>query len=146
MTKIAVFDIDGTLSDNSHRTKWVEQRPKDWNRYNATMHLDTPIPEMVDLARSLRDGGYTIVLCTGRSLDHYGTTCNWMLDNRIKYDWLFMRNAGDRRPDTVVKVELLNQIRERIGPPTVWFDDRDGVVKVLREEGVRVLQVAPGAF
>jgi hypothetical protein len=57
-----------------------------------------------------------------------------------------MRSAGDYRQDSIVKVELLQQIREKHGEPFLWIDDRQQVVDAIRAEGVRVLQVAPGDF
>jgi hypothetical protein len=57
-----------------------------------------------------------------------------------------MRSIGDFRKDSIVKVELLQQIIYDYGKPYLWFDDRQQVVDAIRAEGVRVLQVAPGDF
>ena len=70
----------------------------------------------------------------------------WLRDNAIYSAALFMRKAKDYRKDSIVKVELLQQIREQWGEPFLWVDDRKQVVEAIRKEGVRVLQVAPGDF
>jgi len=57
-----------------------------------------------------------------------------------------MRASGDNRKDSIVKVELLHDIQRDWAWPWLWIDDRDQVVKAIREQGVRVLQVAPGDF
>ena len=57
-----------------------------------------------------------------------------------------MRAEKDNRKDSIVKVELLQQIRKDYGEPFLWFDDRSQVVNAIRAQGVRVLQVAPGDF
>jgi hypothetical protein len=57
-----------------------------------------------------------------------------------------MRASGDNRKDSIVKVELLHDIQRDYDWPWLWVDDRDQVVKAIREQGVRVLQVAPGDF
>jgi hypothetical protein len=57
-----------------------------------------------------------------------------------------MRRAKDYRADSIVKTELLDQIRQWHGEPFVWLDDRNQVVDAIRAAGVRVLQCAPGDF
>jgi hypothetical protein len=64
----------------------------------------------------------------------------------VPYSKLYMRPAKDHRPDYIIKVELLQQIRKDYGEPFMWFDDRNQVVDAIRAEGVRVLQVAEGNF
>ena len=57
-----------------------------------------------------------------------------------------MRAEKDNRSDAIVKVELLNDIQRDYGWPYIWFDDRQQVVDAIRQQGVRVVQVAPGNF
>jgi hypothetical protein len=57
-----------------------------------------------------------------------------------------MRAEKDYRKDSIVKVELLEQIRKDFANPWLWVDDRQQVVDAIRGEGIRVLQVAPGDF
>jgi hypothetical protein len=57
-----------------------------------------------------------------------------------------MRPANDHRQDNFIKFEILEQIRHEYGEPFMVFDDRDQVVNMWRENGVRCMQVAPGDF
>ena len=57
-----------------------------------------------------------------------------------------MRKIDDFRPDSIVKVELLAEIREKYGEPYLWVDDRKTVVEAIRNAGVRVLQVCEGDY
>ena len=98
------------------------------------------------LMKLRRTPGAQTILCSGRSDDTRAVTEKWLSDNRIPFDALFMRRAGDYRQDSIVKVELLAQIRQWHGEPYIWFDDRNQVVDAIRAQGVRVLQVAPGDF
>lgn len=145
MAKIYVFDIDGTVADNSHRTKWVEQTPKNWAKYNETMAQDKPIKDIIELVRTLSDNG-EIIFCTGREEVYRDITEKWLREADIPWSALYMRPKKDYRPDNIVKVELLERIRKFDGEPFMWFDDRDSVVLAIRAEGIRVLQVQPGAF
>ncbi len=146
MSKIYVFDIDGTVADNSARTKWVEQTPKDWKKYNETMAYDKPIADIIELLQTLDNGISKIIFCTGREEVYREVTEKWLRNQDITWNALYMRPAKDYRSDSIVKVELLNQIRQDFGEPFMWFDDRDSVVSAIRAQGVRVLQVRPGAF
>lgn len=147
MTKvIVVFDIDGTLANIEHRRAFVATKPKNWKAFNAGIVNDTPHKDIVDLANLFMDNGSYVILCSGRGEENREVTEKQMDDFCVTYHQLYMRPAKDHRPDDIIKVELLQQIRKEWGNPTYWFDDRTKVVNAIRNEGVRVLQVAPGDF
>jgi uncharacterized HAD superfamily protein len=146
MTKIIVVDLDGTLANLDHRIGWISSKPKNWRAFNAGIINDTVYTDISWLVSTLRSQNNTIVICTGRSSDVREVTETWLKTHDIQYDAIFMRSFGDHRPDYIVKVELLEQIREHYGEPYIWLDDRDQVVNALRENGVRVLQVKPGNY
>jgi hypothetical protein len=140
-----VVDVDGTLANVLHRRHWVASKPKNWAAWNASMHLDTCHEDIRQLVveLSLRR---EVIVCTGREDSYREVTEKWLTDNQIPFDRVFMRRAKDYRPDSVVKAELLDQIRQWHGEPWIWLDDRNQVVDAIRAAGVRVLQVAPGDF
>ena len=144
--KVIVFDIDGTIANVDHRRHWVATKPKNWAAWNAGMSNDTVHEDIVEMMDLFADKDYQIILCSGRGDDTRAVTEKWLADNDIPYNQLFMRRAGDYRKDSIVKVELLQQIRQWHGEPFIWFDDRQQVVDAIRAEGVRVCQVAPGDF
>ena len=144
--RIIVFDIDGTLSNLMHRRHLVETKPKDWKAFNDGMANDEPHDDVTDLLKMFASNGYLIVLCTGRDADYRQTTIDWLDKHGIPHDALYMRTSKDRRDDSIIKVELLAEIRKDFGEPWLWFDDRNRVVDAVRAAGVRVMQVAPGDF
>lgn len=145
--KIIVFDIDGTLANVEHRRQFVASRPKNWAAWNAGMANDTVHQDIKWMLDSfLAQENTNIILCSGRGEETRAVTEKWLHDNGILFLWLFMRKAGDYRKDSIVKVELLQDIRREFGEPFLWIDDRQQVVNAIRAEGVRVLQVAPGDF
>jgi len=146
MTKVIVFDIDGTLANIEHRRAFVATKPKNWKAFNAGIVNDTPHEDIVWLAQTFMDDGNFIILCSGRGEEQREATERQMDAFGVSHHKLFMRPAKDHRPDDVIKVELLQQIRAEFGEPFLWFDDRSRVVNAIRAEGVRVLQVAPGDF
>ena len=146
MTKIVVFDIDGTIADITHRRHWVATKPKNWAAFNAGIVNDTPYDDIVELARMFWAKGYQIILCSGRGMEQRHVTIKQMERFGVPFVEIYMRAAKDNRKDSIVKVELLQKIRKDFGEPYLWFDDRNQVVNAIRAEGVRVLQVAEGNF
>jgi HAD superfamily, subfamily IIIB (Acid phosphatase) len=143
---IVVSDIDGTIADVGHRRRYVATRPRNWAAWNAALADDTVHEDIKALMAILQEAGCMLVLCSGRGEETRAVTEQWLRDNGFTWQALYMRAAGDHRPDSVVKVELLNRIRRDYGEPNLWFDDRQSVVDAIRSQGVRVLQVAPGDF
>lgn len=148
MTKVIVFDIDGTLANIEHRRGFVASKPKNFKAFNAAIPQDTPHEEIVWLAKTFWEQGpnQKIILCSGRGEEEREVTEAQMKDFGVRFHKLYMRKAKDYRKDSIVKVELLADIRKEFGEPFLWFDDRKQVVDAIRAEGVKVLQVEPGDF
>lgn len=143
--KVFVFDVDGTLSNLEHRISHIQGSPKDWKTFNSLVEHDTPHEDIIWLSNVFAAHG-RIIICTGREEVYLEQTANWLEKHGMGFDAIYMRPAGDYRHDDIIKKELLEQIRKDYGEPYMWFDDRSRVVDAIREEGIRVLQVAPGDF
>lgn len=141
-----LFDIDGTLSDLTHRLPHIQKQPKDWNSFFAACAADQPIGHMIELARIILDAGHTVVFVSGRSDSIRVATERWLADHVGVFFPLYMRKADDHRDDDIIKVELLALIRADGFEPIMAFDDRTRVVKAWRAAGIPCLQVAEGDF
>lgn len=141
-----IFDMDGTLANTDHRKHFLEQRPKDWDGWHSRAHLDKPHNDIVELVVAGIELGYAIVICSGRGEEQRELTESWLAANHVRFDALYMRRANDRRDDSIIKLELLERMREDGFNPVLAFDDRDRVVAAWRQAGIRCLQVAPGIF
>jgi hydroxymethylpyrimidine pyrophosphatase-like HAD family hydrolase len=143
-----IFDIDGTLADNSHRTHHLQKTPKDWDSYHAGTAADGAHQHIIKVATLLEEH-HAIVFCTGRHEGLRNLTENWLYEQGLPVDngnALYMRADGDRRPDYIVKMELLERIKAAGFNPIMAFDDRNSVVEAWRANGVPCAQVAPGDF
>jgi FMN phosphatase YigB (HAD superfamily) len=145
--RYVIFDIDGTLANISHRQHWVMNRPRNWVAFKKGIPNDTPHLDIIWLLQVL-SVNTRIMIVSGREGSEEGRmhTENWLRDHGITYEELHMRPDRDYRDDSIIKREILAVLRTRHGEPIMVFDDRDRVVKMWREEGVRCLQVAPGDF
>lgn len=129
-----LVDVDGTLAIKGDRS------PFDWHKVG----LDTVNP-MVARTVGLLSQDYTILIVSGRDGVCRPETEKWLTDNNIYYDALYMRPEGDTRKDLIVKLELLDLIKE-VYFPALCIDDRQQVVDAYRYVGLPVWQVARGDF
>ena len=145
-SKVVVFDVDGTLLNIEHRRGFVASKPKNWKAFNAAMVDDSPYEDIIWMNNVFYDQGCRIVICSGRGDDNRDVTIDSLSKYGAKFHNVLMRGAKDFRADNLVKLDLLQFIRDVWGNPFLWIDDRNQVVDAIRDAGVRVLQVAPGDF
>lgn len=147
-----IFDIDGTLADSSKRIHHLLKKPKDWDAFYSSMIDDDPIEEIIAIAHSLfyrnnETMEYNrIILATGRPEKYRDDTSFWCKKHKISYYDLYMRKNLDFRKDFIVKKEMLDQMRNEGYDPKLVFEDRESVVKMWRDEGLRCMQVDCGKF
>jgi len=108
---------------------------------------DEPIPEVIQVAKAL--GGIAhIMLLSGRSDEVRSQTLDWLDELSIPCTALYMREHGDHREDSVVKGEMIDDLRKQWPNEHIMgiFEDRKQVVDMYRAKGLRVFQVAEGNF
>ena len=144
-----IFDIDGTLADCANRLHWIEEEPKDYKTFYAMCTYDTPIVDMLELARTLQASGADIWYFTGRSEECRDRTTMWLRRHGLypKSEELMMRPTGCYDKDDVLKEDMYRAMfdddKDRI---TCVFEDRQRVVDMWRSCGVRCLQVSSGNY
>ena len=151
MKHVYIFDIDGTLANDRHRSHFLQFGPKNWDAYFSRLKYDSPIVPVGQICRDLIEhGSYRIFFLTGRSDLYRRGTLNWLQSHvhpSITEDQLYMRPKNDYRDDTVVKLEeyrkieaILDQNETILGV----FEDRKRVVEMWRENGIFVFDVSQG--
>lgn len=153
MKNCVIFDIDGTLSNNKHRLKFIEQSPQDWNSFFLEMDKDEVIEPIAFLLFALlRDFhnsnvAIDIIFCTGRPEMYRDLTEKWLERELDIYNHrLMMRKDGDRRNDDIVKQEMLDQLKSEGYEVVFAVEDRKRVVDMWRQNGVTCLQCSEGDF
>lgn len=130
------MDIDNTVADKGTRD------PYDYSKVSE----DTVIAPIADLVGMFDARGYWILFVSGREDSCRHETQKWLDENLIPNEELIMRPAGDYRPDEVVKAEIYREHIEPVYDVRYVLDDRNKVVRMWRELGLTVLQVADGDF
>lgn len=156
MRPLYIFDLDGTLALIEHRLHYIQNKPKDWRSFFASVKDDKPNLPVIKTLQALRKSGAECWIWSGRSDECREQTIEWLKEHGCWFPFEFgfpaperfrMRKAGDYRDDVVVKGEWLSEM----DPPefnrlTGVFDDRSRVVQMWRDAGVLCCQVASGDF
>lgn len=140
LPKAIICDIDWTLAHMNWRS------PYDYSKVSEDIE-DIPVKEIL---KAMFKQWYNIIFVSWRPDSCREDTENWIKQtfksSRIPIDSaLLMRKEWDRRNDSIVKREILEEI---IKSRYVMFslDDRDRVVNMWRESGIKCLQVQEGNF
>lgn len=155
--KIFLCDIDGTVADLTHRLKYIAKDQRDdkgkrihpnWKKFFAACVMDEPITPVIETIQLLSRAGARIIMMSGRSDEVRYETEQWLKEHDVPFDSMYMRRAGDTRQDAIVKAELLAQVVDAypFSEIVAVFDDRQQVVDMYRDMGIKVYQVAPGDF
>lgn len=161
--RMVIFDIDGTLADNSHRVHYLypegeagpraqkseEKGKRDWDSFFAAQHLDTPREDVVNVLRMYELAYGTnihIALLTGRGEEHRQVTQVWLREHRIPYNTLTMRKEGDRTDDHIIKLNHIKGWQYRGYQIVGFYEDRKRICDAARAHGITVFQVAEGDF
>ena len=131
-----IFDIDGTLAHMSNRC------PYNWSKVGEDI-VDADIKHLLHL---YKNDDMKIIIVTGRDGSCLHETEQWLEKMGIYYDELFIRKKGDTRKDAVIKKEIFIKNIEPHYNVKLIFDDRNQVVRMWRDLGLKCLQVAEGDF
>ena len=79
--KAVIFDLDGTLSDCTHRNHYLEKTPIDLDSFDALMHTDTVIAPIAFLLKNL--SGVIKIVLTARPDKYRKVTEKWLSDYKL---------------------------------------------------------------
>ena len=138
---MVLVDMDGTLADSRHREHHVEGKRKNWPAFFAAMDADEPNPAIAEWVGEL-SSSYDIVIVTGRPQQYLRNTIEWLQKYKLPFAQILMRREGDRRPDFVVKEEMLQALDlQRIA---FVIDDRPSVCDMWERSGLHCHRVVLG--
>ncbi|GAB4011630.1 MAG: NIF family HAD-type phosphatase [Bdellovibrio sp.] len=146
MKEAIIVDIDGTLADVEHRVHHVRGDKKDWKSFNRSMGNDTLNLWCKKLIDAMKNKNYEVLLVTGRGEDYRDHTENWLKQNQVQYDHLWMRAAKDHRGDDIIKREIYFEKIKNQYDVLFVVDDRKSVVAMWRKLGLVCLQCDWGDF
>ncbi|MFI6048662.1 hypothetical protein ACIBCO_01090 [Streptomyces violascens] len=135
---LAVFDLDGTLADSSHRQRFLDRGHRDWDAFFAAAPADPPLAEGVALCREAA-GDCEVVYLTGRPERCREDTLAWLAEQDLPAGALHMRRNDDRRPARVTKLQILRGLG-RGREIRMLVDDDELVCDAAEQAGFRVVR------
>lgn len=127
-----------------------DQSKAGWASFNAALPLDAVVPAVLNILRAVRilRPDIAILVTSGRAAgDHPGDRRrfflmrDWLAKFDVPYDRLFMRDGGDQRRDSVVKLEMLDRDILPHYNVLMAIDDRPQVVAAWESRGIPVIAV-----
>jgi hypothetical protein len=149
MKPLYIFDIDGTITDVTHRLHYLDSN--NWDAFYDAVLDDKPYWDVIDLLVDLSMLN-DIWFFTGRRESCRVDTVKWICKympyfakkNKIN---ITMRPNNNTIQDYKLKQEMLdNMLLVDVNRLVGVFDDRQQVVDMWRSNGIRCFQVAPGNF
>lgn len=122
--KAIIVDVDGTVADMAGQRGAFE-----WGK----VHLDLPRKEIIEMVDGYNDRDYQVIICSGRSDECFTATQQWLYDNRVPCNRLFMRKEGDFRKDNAVKEEIFWTSIAPYYNVRAAIDDRPQMIRLWHE-------------
>lgn len=135
-----IVDLDGTLSDSTHRLHLAKERK--WEQFHAASRDDPVYMGVKLLLDAFVGAGLRVAVCTGRRSKWRAQTILWLQEKEVPFHELLMASTLDHRSDHVIKLELMNDDRAVL----CVLDDRETVVDAWRAAGYLCLQPQRGAY
>jgi len=132
-----IFDIDGTLAHvNGKRGHF------DWNNVDKDF-VDERVRETLKIHKN---AGYKIIIVTGRDGSCEELTKMWLTENKIHFDYFYIRPTGNFDKDTIIKKRIFDEYINGKFNVLCVYDDRNQVVTMWREIGLKCYQVINGDY
>lgn len=145
--KWIVVDLDGTITDITHRKHLAQQGL--WDEFNEAAFEDPPNSIVTKVINILEDW-YDVMVVTGRPTKYQVRTVDWLHAHLFAPEVLLMRASDDYRSDHEVKIAALERFfgnKEAVLNAVAFvLEDRDKVVEQLRNYGLTVWQIRQGDY
>ncbi len=139
-----IIDLEGTLSDHSHRLHHWQNR--NYDAYNDGFKLDPVNQDFVNILKNdLRKiQPVKIFICTAKENKWHNTVSTWLRDHywckeiplSSMIDGIKYRDDLDSRASTTVKRDMLRGISEKYNVIAA-YDDREDICEMFERNGVK---------
>ena len=143
--EIVVVDVDGVISDASHRQWYLDGPHKDWKGFFEASSEDVPLLAGLGLV-DLFDERLGIVLLTARPSSVLPKTVDWLLANEVRWDLLVMRREGDGRLSPKFKLAAVEGLRAYGFDPLLALDDDVRNIEMFEQAGITPVYLHSGYY
>lgn len=138
-TKLANFDMDGTLVDTRMLSdRYMSPGKRNFHLFHSEADIAPANASVVADAMKAHEEGYTVSVTTARSDKYAKETIHWLRENKIPVAILKHRRSTDMRPDYEVKADMIEDLRYAGYDIVHSWDDNPQAVEAFRRAGIRV--------
>lgn len=138
--KICIYDLDGTIIDSSHRTKYMENGELDlanWIENNTKENIfkDDLLPMYWQLRQDYENGNI-VIICTARQLGEHDL--EYIHSMGIYYDYIYSRPKDCITRDDILKAKQLRHFwnfKQFAKLRKYFYDDRIANLTAIRKFG-----------
>jgi phosphoglycolate phosphatase-like HAD superfamily hydrolase len=142
-----VFDVDGVLSDATHRQHFLEGPGMYWDSFFQACGED---PLIVETARmgQLLDASHRVVLLTARPIRVRPQTLRWLgvHADAVRWDLLIMRDEDDWGSSRSYKAGVLRDLQGLGFDVRLALEDDPRNVEMFRKAGVPTIYIHSGYY
>ena len=142
----AIVDIDGVLSDASHRQWHLDGPVRDWDGFFAAAAGDALLAHHAELVRCL-DERLQVVLLTARPFRLRQLTLKWLEGHELRWDLLALRGPAEDMTHSVrFKHTALALLRSFGFEPSFALEDDPRIVEMYAAAALPCLYVHSGYY
>ena len=143
--EVIIFDLDGVISDASHRQHFIKQAVKDWEGFFSSCSQDPLIPAGAKLINLIGES-ISVIILTARPESVQAKTIDWLNEQEITWNALIMRSDQDPELSSEMKYLALEEIRGAGLQPILVFDDDPKNIGMFDLEGIPTILVFSGYY
>lgn len=140
-----IVDINGTLSDCSNRSHFLDKDPRDWDGFFQNMMMDTPVDFVHRFCNAQKEWPFhcEVILTTGAPEMYRELMVQWLKQNEVNYDHLYMRGNREYIKGYVWKRKLYQEVLQHRFDIVCVLEDKEECSQMYRELGLHCWLVAP---
>ncbi len=143
--EVIIFDLDGVISDASHRQHFIKQTNKDWKGFFSSCSQDPLILAGAKLINLIGEF-WSVIILTARPESVQAKTIDWLEKHEITWNALIMRADQDPDLSSEMKYLALEEIRSAGLKPQLVFDDDPRNIEMFDREGISTILVFSGYY
>ena len=144
-SEVVIFDLDGVISDASHRQHFLKTGEKDWDGFFSACTEDPPILSGVTLINLISKSKGVIIL-TARPVTIHIETLEWLNNHDVSWNAMIMRSKQDHLGSAEMKLSAINEILAANLNPILVFDDDPKNITMFKEQGIPAVSVHSGYY
>ena len=145
---LVIFDLDGVISDASHRQHFLRGARMDYRGFFTAASLDPPYETGLALAASVAED-HTVAILTARPNYVVDMTRSWLAAHDVRHDLLILRprhGRGSHGPSADYKRHEVSRLRAAGYQVALAVDDDERIIEMYRAEDVFALYVHSGYY